>query len=63
MYHEIEMDTATLKIALAERELYDSTRDEKRQEWELLSGKDCGHAFTAAFISPKCCPKLFEKVL
>ena len=40
-YGEIEMDTDSLYLALAEKGLYDCVRNEKRQEWELISIREC----------------------
>ena len=34
------MDTDLLYLALAEKELYDCIRCEKRREWEFLRSKD-----------------------
>ena len=57
-YEEIENDTGLLCLALAEKKLLDWVRSEKRQEWELLSSKDCNDSFTADACSnyfPRTC--------
>ena len=41
------MDTDSLYLAQAEKELYKCIRIEKRQEWDLLRSKDCNGSFTA----------------
>ena len=43
----MEMDTDSLFLALAEKELYNSIRSEKLQEWEFLRSKSCNDSFTA----------------
>ena len=60
-YEEIERDTNSLFLALAEKEKCDCIRSEKRQEWELLRSKYCNHALTADacsnFFLRTCCAK------
>ena len=46
-YEEMEMDTDSQYLALAEKEVNDSLRSEKRQVWELLRSKDFHDLFTA----------------
>ena len=57
----MEMDTDSLYLELAENELYDCIRSEKRQESELLRSKDCNDSFTADacsnFYPRTCCAK------
>ena len=43
----MEMDTDSQYLALAEKEMNDSLRSEKRQVWELLRSKDFLDSFTA----------------
>ena len=50
----MEKDTNSLYLALAEKELYECIRSEKRQEWELLRSKECNDSFTA-----DACSKFF----
>ena len=40
-FEELEMDTDTLYLALAEENLYDCIRLEKKGDWEKLREKDC----------------------
>ena len=43
----MEMDTDSVYIALAERELYDCLRIEEKQEWEMVRSKYSNDSFTA----------------
>ena len=56
------MDTGLLYLALAEKELSDCMRSEKRRVWELLRSNDCKDSFAAAdacnnFYPWTCCGK------
>ena len=44
---ELEMDTDSLYLALAENELEDCIRPEMRAEWQRLRSNDCVDNFTA----------------
>ena len=58
---ELEMDTDSLYLALAEKELEDCIRPEMRAEWQRLRSTDCVDSFTAdavANVFPRrCCVK------
>ena len=58
---EMEMDTDSLCLALAEKELGDCIRPEMTTEWQKLRSKDCVDSFTADavanFFLPTCCVK------
>ena len=60
-FEELEMDTGSLYLALAENELENCIRPEMRAEWHRLPSYDCIDRFTAvavAHFSPKtCCVK------
>ena len=60
-YEEIEMDTDSLYLALANIKMCDCKRSEKRQEWEMLRSMDCNDSFTADafshFFPRTCCAK------
>ena len=45
--YKTEIVTGSLYFALAENELYECIRIEKRREWELLLNKYCSDSFTA----------------
>ena len=55
------MDTDSLYIALAEKELYDCILPERKAEWDLLRLKDCDDKFVADsmnnFFPRMCCDK------
>ena len=55
------MDTNSLYFALAEKELEDCVRPEKRAEWQRLRSTDCFDSFTADaaanFFPRTCCVK------
>ena len=53
-YEEMEVDTDSSYLALAEKELYDCIGSEKKQEWEMLRSKDCNDSFTADACSNIC---------
>ena len=40
-FEELEMDTDSLYLALAEKELEDCIRPEMKTEWQRLQSKDC----------------------
>ena len=45
------MDTDSLYLALAEKELEYSIRPEMKTEWECLRSKDCNDSFTAEAVA------------
>ena len=60
-FEELEMDTDSLYLALAEKELEDCIRPELRAEWQRLRSNDCVDSFTADAVAnffPRiCCVK------
>ena len=60
-FEELEMDTDSLYLALAEKELYDCIRSDKKQEWQSLRSSDCTDDFiansTTNFFPRTCCTK------
>ena len=58
---DLEMDTDSLYLALAEKELEDCIRPEMRAEWQRLQSNDCVDSFTAdavtRFFPRTCCVK------
>ena len=60
-FEDLEMDTDSLYLALAEKELEDCIRPEMRAEWQRLRSNDCVDNFTAdavAYFFPRtCCVK------
>ena len=58
---ELEMDTDSLYLALAEKEMEDCIRPEMRAEWQRLQSNDCVDNFTADavanFFPRTCCVK------
>ena len=57
-FEELEMDTDSLYLALAEKELEDCIRSEMKTEWQRLRSNDCVDNFTAdavAKIFPRTC--------
>ena len=58
---ELEMDTDSLYLALADKELEDFKRPETRAEWQKFRTKDCVDSFTADavadFFPRTCCVK------
>ena len=60
-FEELEMDTDSLYLALAEKELEDCLRPEMRAEWQTLRSNDCVDSFTAdavaVFFPATCCVK------
>ena len=60
-FEELEMDTDSLCLALAEKELEDCIRPEMRAERQRLRSNDCVDSFTADgvanFLPRKCCVK------
>ena len=60
-FEELEIDTDSLYIVLAEKQLEDCIRPEMRAEWQKLRSKDYVHSFTADAVAnffPKiCCVK------
>ena len=55
------MVTVLLYLALAEKQLFDRIRIEKRQDWDLLWSKGCNDLLTADacsnFFPRKCCDR------
>ena len=60
-FEKLEMDTDSLYLALAVKELEDCIRSEMRAEWQMLRPTDCVDSFTANdvvnFFPLKCCVK------
>ena len=60
-FQELEMDTDSLYLALAEKELEDCIRPEMRADRQRLRSKDCVYSFTADavanFFPRTCCVK------
>ena len=60
-YEEMEMDTDSLYLALAERSLYDCIKEDKKEVWEFLRSEDCNDNFIADssgnFFPRTCCEK------
>ena len=60
-FEELEMDTDSLYLALADKELEDCIRPEMRAEWQWLRSNDCVDNFTADavanFFPRTCCGK------
>ena len=58
-FDELEMDTDSLYIALAEKEMEDCIRPEMKAEWQRLRSNDCVDTFTADaaanFVPRTCC--------
>ena len=60
-FEDLEMDTDSLYLALAENELENCIRPEMRAEWQRLRSNDCVNNFTAdavaKFFPRTCCVK------
>ena len=60
-FKELEMDTDSLYLAVAEKELEDCIRPERRAEWQRFRSNDCVNNFTAdavaSFFPRRCCVK------
>ena len=60
-FEELEMDTDSLYLALAGKELEDCIRPEMRAEWQRLRSNECVDSFTADavanFFPRTCCVK------
>ena len=60
-FEELEMETDSLYLALAEKELEDCIRPEMRAEWQRFRSNDCVDSFTADaaadFFPRTCCVK------
>ena len=58
-FEELEMDTDSRYVALAEKELEDCIKFEMRAEWQKLRSNDCVDSFTADavanFFPSTCC--------
>ena len=50
-FEELEKDTDSLYLALAEKELEDCIRREMRAEWQKLRSNDCVDSFTADAVA------------
>ena len=50
-FEELEMDTDSLYLALAEKELEDCIRPAMRAEWQTLRSNDCVDSFTADAVA------------
>ena len=50
-FEELEIDTHSLYLALAEKELEDSIKPEKRAEWQRLPSTDCVDSFTVDAVA------------
>ena len=50
-FEELEIDTDSLYIALAEKKLEDCIRCEMRAEWQTLRSNDCADSFTADAVA------------
>ena len=48
-YEEMEMDTDSLYLALAETNLYDCIQEDKKEVWEFLRSEDCNDNFVADY--------------
>ena len=53
-FEELEMDTDSLYLALAEKELEHCMRPEMKAEWQKLRSIDCVHNFTADAVAIFC---------
>ena len=63
-YEELEMDTASLYIALLEENFEDVILPKKRAEWKQLRSKNCTNNFTANAtdkFSPRTCCNVLKK--
>ena len=64
-HEKLEMHTDLLYSVLAEIELYDCTRSEKAEKWELLRSKTCNVSFNADacsnFFPRTCCAEHKKK--
>ena len=60
-FEELEIDSNSICLAFAEKELEDFIRPESRAEWQGLPSNDCVDSFTADaaanFFPRKCCVK------
>ena len=60
-FEELETDTDSLYLALAEKQMVDCIRPEMRAEWQSLRSNDCVDKFTADaaanFFRRTCCVK------
>ena len=57
-FEELEMDTDSLYLALAEKELEDCIKPEMRAEWHRLRSNHCASIFTAEAVAnlfPRTC--------
>ena len=50
-FDELEMDTDSLYLALAEKELEDCIKPEMRAEWQMFRSNDCVDSFTADAVA------------
>ena len=50
-FEQLEMDTVSVYLALAEKEMEDFNRPKMKAEWECLWPKDCTNSFTADAVA------------
>ena len=55
-FEELEMDTDSIYLAPAEKELEDCIRPEMRAEWQRLRSNDCVDSFTSDVLA-NCFPR------
>ena len=63
-FEELEMDTDSLYLALAEENLYDCIQPDKRAAWEKMRESDCRDSFKADAKSnffPRTCRSIHKK--
>ena len=63
-FEELEMDTDSLYLALAEENLYDCIQPDKRAAWEKMRESDCRDSFKADAKSnffPRTCCSIHKK--
>ena len=63
-FEELEMDTDSLYLALAEKEVEDCVLPEKRDEWDLMRANDCNDEFRADALNnffPRTCCCIHKK--
>ena len=60
-YEEMEMDTGSLYLTLAETNLYERIKEDKKEVWEFFRSEDCNDNFVADasgnFFPRTCCEK------
>mgnify|MGYP005677424497 FL=1 len=63
-FEELEMDTDSLYLALAEEEVEDCVLPEKRDEWDQMRANDCNDEFRADALNnffPRTCCSVHKK--